>query len=84
MKLLEPETVANQIKDWILYIKEEFQIYDYEYSNNFYIGVDDNNTKIFLSVTTIPPKPTLEYQVDISNTTIKIFLSKIIELTKLI
>lgn len=83
MELLEPEMVANSIKIWITNIKKEYQIYDYEYSNDFYIGIH-NNKKIYLKVTTIPPNPTIEYNIENINQELKEFMSKIIEFTKII
>lgn len=83
MELLEPEMVADSIKIWITNIKKEYQIYDYEYSNDFYIGIN-NNKKIYLKVTTIPPNPTIEYNTENINQELKEFLSKITELTKII
>ena len=83
MELLEPEMVANSIKVWITDIQKEYQIYDYKYSNDFYIGTN-NNKKIYLKVTTVPPNPTIEYNIDNTNQELKEFISKIVELTKII
>ena len=64
--LIDKNEIVDAVKKWIKYIKTEFQIKEYEYSNTFEIGTVDIRPLI-LNVTTIPPKPIIEYIINIEN-----------------
>ena len=64
LTLNDKEKLVEEIKKWIRYIKSEFQINDYSYSEIFEIGTHKNNILV-LSVTTIPPKPLIEYKISV-------------------
>ena len=64
--LIDKNKILCNVKEWIKYIKSEFQIEEYDYSNVFEIGTI-NDEKIILTVSTIPPKPLIEYSIKIDN-----------------
>ena len=66
MILYNIDIISEDIKIWITNIKQEYQIKEYYYSNDFLIGWWDNN-KIILNVETKPPKPTIIYKVIIKS-----------------
>ena len=92
LSLIDYKEISEQIKKWVLYIKDEYQINDYEYIFHFEIGEilyqSDPTKKIYLNVTSIPPKPTLEYKINIDipdiNNSLKEYLQKIVKETSII
>ena len=85
IKLLDINIIVKDIKAWILDIKRKYQIHEYSYSNNFYLGTYNKNP-VILIVTTIPPKPLIEYSIDVNPQQKEItdYLNNIINLTRLI
>ena len=58
--------ISEDIINWILSLKEEYQIFEYNYDINIQIG-KYKDKKIVLKVASIHPKPTIVYRICIEN-----------------